>query len=127
MAAMDDIGAGPPRSFRQLLDAVITIGADLDLLTVLQHIVDAATSLADARYGALGVLDPTRTFLTDFLTVGVDDETRAASASCPRVTGSSACSSAIPGRFACPTSEPIPTASASRRAIRRCGRSSVCR
>ena len=74
---MEDIGAGPPRSFRQLLDAVITIGADLDLLTVLQHIVDAATSLADARYGALGVLDPTRTFLTDFLTVGVDEETRA--------------------------------------------------
>ena len=74
---MEDIGAGPPRSFRQLLDAVITIGADLDLLTVLQHIVDAATSLADARYGALGVLDPTRTFLTDFLTVGLDEETRA--------------------------------------------------
>ena len=84
---MEDIGAGPPRSFRQLLDAVITIGADLDLLTVLQHIVDAATSLADARYGALGVLDPTRTFLTDFLTVGLDEETRAGIGELPKGHG----------------------------------------
>ena len=34
---MEDIGAGPPRSFRQLLDAVITIGADLDLLTAVSY------------------------------------------------------------------------------------------
>jgi signal transduction histidine kinase len=77
MVAMDDTGASRPRSFRQLLDAVTTIGADLDLHTVLQHIVDAAASLADARYGALGILDPSGTYLTDFLTIGVDGETRA--------------------------------------------------
>ena len=78
MTAMDDdTGVSRPRSFRQLLDAVTTIGADLDLHTVLQHIVAAATSLADARYGALGILDPSGTHLTDFLTVGIDDEARA--------------------------------------------------
>jgi signal transduction histidine kinase len=70
-------GSTRPRSFRQLLDAVMTIGADLDLHTVLQHIVDAATSLADARYGALGILDPDRTYLVEFLTVGIDEASRA--------------------------------------------------
>ena len=64
-----------------------TIGADLDLLTVLQHIVAAATSLADARYGALGILDPSGTYLTDFLTVGIDDETRATIGELPKGHG----------------------------------------
>ena len=50
-------GAAGPRSLRQLFDAVIGLGADLDLTATLHRIVDAATSLADARYGALGVLD----------------------------------------------------------------------
>jgi signal transduction histidine kinase len=87
MTAMDDTGVSRPRSFRQLLDAVTTIGADLDLHTVLQHIVAAATSLADARYGALGILDPSGTHLTDFLTVGVDDETRATIGELPKGHG----------------------------------------
>jgi signal transduction histidine kinase len=67
-----------PRSLRQLLDAVLTVGSDLDLPAVLQRIVQAAIDLVDARYGALGVLDDTRTRLAQFITVGVDDETYAA-------------------------------------------------
>src|SRR6266542_3338216 len=39
-----------------LLEAVVSIGADLELETVLRRIVEAATTLADARYGALGVI-----------------------------------------------------------------------
>ena len=51
---VDQLG---PRSLRQLLDAVLAIGAELDLDRALTHIVEAAVSLVDARYGALGVLD----------------------------------------------------------------------
>jgi signal transduction histidine kinase len=64
-----------PRSLRQLLDAVMAVGSDLDLSAMLQRIVEAAVDLVDARYGALGVLDDSRTRLAQFLTVGVDDET----------------------------------------------------
>ena len=64
-----------PRSLRQLLDAVLTVGSDLDLPAMLERIVEAAVELVDARYGALGVLDDTRTRLAQFITVGLDDET----------------------------------------------------
>ena len=67
-----------PRSLRRLLDAVLTVGSDLDLPAMLQRIVHAAADLVDARYGALGVLDDTRERLAQFITVGIDDEARAA-------------------------------------------------
>jgi len=44
---------------------------------VLRRIVEAATELVGARYGALGVLDPGRTDLVEFTTVGVSDGQRA--------------------------------------------------
>jgi signal transduction histidine kinase len=55
-----------------LLGAVVGIGTDLDLHSTLQRIVVAATRLAGARYGALGVIGPDRRlveFITDGLTV----------------------------------------------------------
>ena len=67
-----------PRSLRQLLDAVMTVGSDLDLPAMLRRIVQAAVDLVDARYGALGVLDESRTRLAQFITVGVDDVTHRA-------------------------------------------------
>ena len=57
---------------RALLDAVVGIGTDLDLRSTLQRIVQAACSLAGARYGALGVLGPDGTDLADFITHGID-------------------------------------------------------
>jgi signal transduction histidine kinase len=66
-----------PRSLRQLLDAVLTVGTDLDLAAMLRRIVEAAVELVDATYGALGVLDDSRTRLSEFITVGFDDETHA--------------------------------------------------
>ena len=62
-----------PRSLRQLLDAVLTVGSDLDLPSMLQRIVQSAVELVDATYGALGVLDDTRTRLSQFITVGIDE------------------------------------------------------
>lgn len=61
---------------RRLLDAVVDVGAGLDLPDILRRVVEAATALADAEYGALGVLDPTGTFLEDFITVGIGEEMR---------------------------------------------------
>jgi signal transduction histidine kinase len=66
-----------PRSLRQLLQAVLSIGSGLDLNVVLHRIVTAAVELVDAKYGALGVLDENKTRLQDFLTVGLDDDQRA--------------------------------------------------
>src|SRR4051812_21725008 len=67
-----------PRGLRQLLDAVMTVGSDLDLPAMLRRIVQSATELVDARYGALGVLDDSRSRLAQFITVGIDDEAHAA-------------------------------------------------
>ncbi|MFE2539601.1 GAF domain-containing sensor histidine kinase [Actinacidiphila glaucinigra] len=56
-----------------LLEAVLTVGRELDLPQVLRRIVEAAVLLVDAEYGALGVIgDDAR--LAQFLTVGVGDE-----------------------------------------------------
>ena len=70
-------GLAGPRQLRRLLDAVLSIGSELDLAEALQKIIEVATDLVDARYGALGVLDETGTRLSQFITVGVDDEIRA--------------------------------------------------
>lgn len=56
-----------------LLEAVVSISGDLDLETVLRRIVEAATGLVDARYGALGVTDE-HGQLVQFLPVGVTEE-----------------------------------------------------
>ena len=78
--------AGPMR-LRQLLDAVMTVGLDLDLPAMLRRIVQSATELADARYGALGVLDESGTRLAQFITVGIDEEGRRAIGDLPQGHG----------------------------------------
>jgi signal transduction histidine kinase len=57
---------------RALLDAVVAVGSQLALESVLRQIVEAATGLVDARYGALGVIGETGQ-LADFIPVGLDD------------------------------------------------------
>ncbi|MEY2404378.1 MAG: hypothetical protein QOD38_1929 [Acidimicrobiaceae bacterium] len=64
-----------PRRLRELLDAVLALTSDLDAPSMLRRIVEAAVALVDARYGALGVLDDTGTRLSQFITVGIDDDT----------------------------------------------------
>jgi signal transduction histidine kinase len=69
-------GTKDPAAHRRdaLLEAVLAVGSDLDLQQVLQRIVAAAVSLADATYGALGVLSVDGQSLARFITVGIDDE-----------------------------------------------------
>ncbi len=72
---------------RRLLDAVVDVGSGLDLPSILRRVVESAADLAGARYGALGVLDPTGTKLEDFITVGIGDERRAQIGSLPEGHG----------------------------------------
>jgi two-component system, NarL family, sensor histidine kinase DevS len=56
----------------QLLEAIVAIGGDLELEGVLRRITEAAVTLVDARYGALGVVGEDGR-LADFIPVGVDE------------------------------------------------------
>jgi signal transduction histidine kinase len=58
---------------QDLLDAFLSVSRGLDLDTTLRQIVETATKLVDAQYGALGVL-ATGGGLSAFITVGIDDE-----------------------------------------------------
>lgn len=71
----------------QLLDAILTVGSVLDLPAMLRRIVQSATELAGATYGALGVLDEERTRLTQFITVGIDDDAHRAIGDLPEGHG----------------------------------------
>ncbi|MFF2192573.1 GAF domain-containing protein [Streptomyces sp. NPDC058157] len=81
-----DPGPGPggtvagaaPSSLPVLLDAVLSVGSELELQATLQHVVDSATDLCGARYGALGVVDPERGRLTQLFTAGMSEAERAA-------------------------------------------------
>ncbi|MFE0172888.1 GAF domain-containing protein [Streptomyces sp. NPDC059002] len=59
-----------------LLEAVLSVGRELDLPQVLRRIVETAVVLVDAEYGALGVIGA-RNKLDEFLPVGIDDQLRA--------------------------------------------------
>jgi signal transduction histidine kinase len=56
-----------------LLEAVVAVGTNLDLEVVLRQIVEAAVTLVDARYGALGVIGEGGS-LAEFVPVGLDEE-----------------------------------------------------
>ncbi|MBN6040359.1 GAF domain-containing sensor histidine kinase [Amycolatopsis sp. 195334CR] len=58
-----------------LLDAVLAVASGLELDTTLRRIVQAAIDLAEARYGALGVLGE-GTSLAEFVYIGIDEPTR---------------------------------------------------
>jgi signal transduction histidine kinase len=80
-------GLAGPHQLRRLLDAVVSVGSELDLSEVLRRIVQVATDLVDARYGALGVLDETGSRLTEFLTVGITEDQRSAIGHLPQGHG----------------------------------------
>ncbi|ARF79377.1 histidine kinase [Kitasatospora aureofaciens] len=62
---------------QRLLEAVVSIGAGLDLHATLHRIATGAAELVDARYAALGVIAPGGDGLADFIHVGIDDATAA--------------------------------------------------
>ena len=75
-----------PASTRALLEAVLAISSDLELDAVLTRIVEAATQLTGARYGALGVVG-SEDFLVEFVTTGLEPPERAAIGDLPHGRG----------------------------------------
>jgi signal transduction histidine kinase len=63
-----------PAKLRRVVEATLLLQADLDLPTLLRHIIDEARSMTNARYGALGVLDEEGTSLAEFITVGLEPD-----------------------------------------------------
>ena len=59
---------------RVLVETGIAINSELSLDGVLERIVEAAARVTDARYAALGVIDPAGTGLERFVTHGMTDE-----------------------------------------------------
>ncbi|WP_338696234.1 GAF domain-containing protein [Streptomyces sp. Q6] len=49
---------GVPAGLSVLLEAVLSVGTDLELRATLQHLVDSAAALTCAEHGVLGVFDP---------------------------------------------------------------------
>jgi signal transduction histidine kinase len=72
---------------RALLDAGVALTSELSLDALLQRVVEIAAELTEARYAALGVIDPTGTELERFVTTGIDPQTHAAIGDLPRGRG----------------------------------------
>ncbi len=65
-----------PARLHALIDAMLLIEADADLTDLLTLIVETASELVGARYGALGVVSADGVTLSRFVTYGVDQGTR---------------------------------------------------
>ena len=72
---------------RRLLDVGRELVTELDLSTVLERVLQTAREITGARYAALGVLNEQRTELEQFLTSGVDEDTKRAIGDLPRGRG----------------------------------------
>ncbi|MGW7406036.1 PP2C family protein-serine/threonine phosphatase [Streptomyces sp. NPDC054833] len=90
--ARDGVAARPPQraldrhQLRHLLDGVVAVSVNVDTRTVLQRIVEAATDLLAAHYGALGVLSENGKVI-DLITVGIDDPQLCAALGLPQGHG----------------------------------------
>src|SRR5215469_9597123 len=69
-----------------LLEAGLTLASELSLPVVLQRIVDLATQITDARYGALGVIGE-GDLLVEFVTSGISAHQRKAIGNLPTGRG----------------------------------------
>lgn len=76
---------------QQRLTRLIQVGralvSQLDLETILDFVLETARELTGAAYAALGILDQDRRELEQFITRGVDAETRSAIGDLPRGRG----------------------------------------
>lgn len=71
-------GTDPKGRDRLLIEAGLTLVSELDLDRVLEHIVELAMAITNARYGALGVLTEDHERIERFITRGISEEDRAA-------------------------------------------------
>lgn len=71
LQARIDAARGTRDRVHSLLEAVLSVGRELNLEQALRRIVEAAAVLVDAEYAALGVIGPDGRRLSAFHTVGV--------------------------------------------------------
>jgi signal transduction histidine kinase len=76
-----------PKRLHALIDAMLLIETDANLADLLRAIIDAASELVGARYGALGVVTRDGKTLSQFITYGVDETTIAAIGDLPHGRG----------------------------------------
>lgn len=76
-----------PLRVRRLLDVGRLLVAELDPGVVLDRILAAAREATGARYAAIGILDERQTELEQFLTLGLDEQTRQAIGELPHGRG----------------------------------------
>ncbi|MFF9165167.1 GAF domain-containing protein [Streptomyces longwoodensis] len=69
-----DAARGTRDRVHSLLEAVLSVGRELDLEQALRSIVQAAAVLVDAEYAALGVIGPDGRRLSAFHTIGVSEQ-----------------------------------------------------
>ena len=67
-----------PAKLRRVFEATLLLEADLELPSLLRHVIDEARAMTGARYAALGILNDDRTALAEFITSGLapDEEER---------------------------------------------------
>lgn len=80
------MGLGEQR-LERLLELGRSLVGDLDLELVLKRVLEAGRELTGARYAALGILDARHEQLEQFLTVGIDEQTRRELGELPRGHG----------------------------------------
>ena len=76
-----------PAKLHALIDAIMLIETDADLSDLLTLIVEAASRLVGARYGALGVVGSDGATLSRFVTYGVDEALRERIGAAPHGAG----------------------------------------
>jgi signal transduction histidine kinase len=81
------VAAIPEDRLRRLIEAGSTLVSELEVEAVLANLLEAACDITGARYAALGVLNEAGDALDRFLTVGIDEPTRAAIGDLPRGHG----------------------------------------
>jgi signal transduction histidine kinase len=87
LTAMDSAAVQDRERMRALVDAGIALSSELTLDSLLQKLVETAAALTEARYAALGVIDPTGQQLERFVYTGIDAETAGRIGDLPRGRG----------------------------------------
>ena len=83
----DAVTTARPGRLRSLIEAGIALNSELSLDALLQRLVEIAAELTDARYAALGVVDPSGRSLERLLTTGMDRGTYEAIGNLPQGRG----------------------------------------
>lgn len=74
LAERQDVVVKESDRVQQIFDAILLVEENLELPALLRHVVQEASSMTGARYGALGVLNDDQTGLAEFVTVGLEAE-----------------------------------------------------